>query len=57
MKQLGLVFFISLLISSVAPAQVKYSNEFLSIGAMQGVGDSSSDPKGKEEMPPCCCWL
>ncbi|GEM_PF-6946011 len=26
-------------------------------GAMQGVGDSSSDPKGKEEMPPCCCWL
>ncbi len=45
MKQLGLVFFISLLISSVAPAQVKYSNEFLSIGAgarLMGMGGAGT---------------
>lgn len=33
MKHLGSLFSIWLLISSLAPAQVKYSNEFLSIGA------------------------
>ncbi len=45
MKQLGLVFSIWLLISSVALAQVKYSNEFLSIGAgarLMGMGGAGT---------------
>lgn len=45
MKQLSLVFSIWLLISGLAPAQVKYSNEFLSIGAgarLMGMGGAGT---------------
>jgi len=45
MKQIGLVISMLLLISSLASAQVKYSNEFLSIGAgarLMGMGGAGS---------------
>jgi hypothetical protein len=45
MKQLGWILFISLLTSSMASAQVKYSNEFLSIGAgarLMGMGGAGT---------------
>lgn len=45
MKQLGWVFSIWLLISGVASGQVKYSNEFLSIGAgarLMGMGGAGT---------------
>ncbi len=45
MKQLSLVFSIWLLISGLAPAQVKYSNEFLSIGVgarLMGMGGAGT---------------
>jgi hypothetical protein len=45
MKQIGWVFSMWLLISVVAPAQVKYSNEFLSIGVgarLMGMGGAGT---------------
>lgn len=45
MKQLGVLFFILVIISGVADGQVKYSNEFLSIGAgarLMGMGGAGS---------------
>jgi len=45
MKQIGLLFSMWLLISVIAPAQVKYSNEFLSIGAgarLMGMGGAGT---------------